>query len=134
MMAGRASADGQRQRQADRHRPCCVVSQTGERIMSATSMAGRPVADDLSRAASPDPYPSRFADTDELPAMLPRREPVVHARYQQRWDGPLDEVALSHYERDGFLWFEGFFSRERVEPFFEELSALSCDSKLMNSD
>ncbi|AJD47308.1 ectoine hydroxylase [Isoalcanivorax pacificus W11-5] len=102
--------------------------------MSATPTAGAPVMDDVSRPVPLDPYPSRFARAADLPAMFPRREPVVHARYQQRWDGPLDEVALSHYERDGFLWFEGFFSRERVEPFFDELLALSQDSELMDSD
>lgn len=39
-----------------------------------------------------DPYPTRLT---EYRAPLPRREPVVHARNQRRWEGPLDEVALS---------------------------------------
>ncbi|MDZ7826914.1 MAG: hypothetical protein U5R48_13985 [Gammaproteobacteria bacterium] len=43
---------------------------------------------------------------------------MIHARNQHRWAGPLDEVSLSRYERDGFLWFDGFFSQERVAPFF----------------
>ena len=78
-----------------------------------------------------DPYPSRLT---EYRAPLPRREPVVHSRNQRRWEGPLDEVALSRYERDGFLWFEGFFSRDRIEPFFEELKEMANDEALMRSD
>lgn len=63
-----------------------------------------------------------------------RNDPVVHARNQQRWEGPLGEEVLSRYERDGFLWFEGFFSQERIEPFFEELKAMAADEQLMASD
>lgn len=66
--------------------------------------------------------------------MFPRRNPVVHSRHQLRWDGPLDEGALSRYERDGFLWFEGFYSRERVEPFFDEIREMSEDKSLMESE
>ncbi len=65
--------------------------------------------------ANIDLYPTRSGHPRP---MLPRRDPVVHARNQRRWDGPLSEEALSRYERDGFLWFEGFFSMERVAPFF----------------
>ncbi|MDW7746982.1 ectoine hydroxylase [Halomonas sp.] len=78
-----------------------------------------------------DPYPTRLT---EYRAPLPRRDPVVHARNQRRWEGPLDEVALSRYERDGFLWFDGFFSRDRIEPFFEELKAMANDESLMRSE
>lgn len=78
-----------------------------------------------------DPYPTRLT---EYRSPLPRREPVVHARNQRRWEGPLDEVALSRYERDGFLWFDGFFSRDRIEPFFEELKEMANDEALMRSE
>ncbi|MGM0693369.1 MAG: ectoine hydroxylase [Pseudomonadota bacterium] len=78
-----------------------------------------------------DPYPTRLT---EYRAPLPRREPVVHSRNQRRWEGPLDEVALSRYERDGFLWFDGFFSRDRIEPFFEELKEMANDEALMRSE
>lgn len=78
-----------------------------------------------------DPYPSRI---DERSGFIRRMDPVVHARTDRRWDGPLDEVALSRYERDGFLWFNGFFSRERVEPFFDELREMAADRELMSSD
>ena len=77
------------------------------------------------------PSPSRLT---EYRAPLPRREPVVHSRNQHRWAGPLDEVSLSRYERDGFLWFEGFFSRDHIEPFFDELKEMANDESLMRSD
>ena len=103
--------------------------------MSSTFVGRQSQRPDASAPVEPaDPSPSRFAEASELPAMFPRRGPVVHARVPQRWQGPLDEEALSRYERDGFLWFEGFFSRERVEPFFDELSAMASDSALMKSD
>lgn len=78
-----------------------------------------------------DLYPSRL---NEKKPMQRRLDPVVHSRHKARWDGPLDEESLSRYERDGFLWFEGFFSRERVEPFFDELRDIAADEALMASD
>lgn len=78
-----------------------------------------------------DPFPTRLESERD---MFPRLDPVVHSRNQDRWDGPLGEEALSRYERDGFLWFEGFFSRERVAPFFGELKELAADKALMDSD
>jgi len=80
---------------------------------------------------SEDLFPTRHEQHHDR---FPRLDPVVHARNQARWEGPLDEVALSHYERDGFLWFEGFFSQERMRPFFDELKELAKDSELMKSD
>lgn len=79
-----------------------------------------------------DLYPTRSLAGDTEPFV--RRDPVVHSRNQQRWEGPLGEEVLSRYERDGFLWFEGFFSQERIEPFFEELKAMAADDELMGSD
>jgi ectoine hydroxylase len=78
-----------------------------------------------------DPYPTRLR---ERRGFMRRQDPVVHARTGRRWDGPLDEVALSRYERDGFLWFQGFFSRERIASFFEELKAMARDDDLMRSE
>ncbi|MFP4138070.1 MAG: ectoine hydroxylase [Halomonas sp.] len=78
-----------------------------------------------------DPYPTRLK---EYRQPFTRLDPVVHARNQHRWEGPLDEVALSRYERDGFLWFEGFFSKERIEPFFDELRQMADDETLMRSE
>ncbi|GGD07952.1 ectoine hydroxylase [Halopseudomonas salina] len=78
-----------------------------------------------------DLYPSRLR---EAQPMVPRRDPVVHSRNQHRWNGPLDEVSLSRYERDGFLWFEGFFSEESMQPFFRELKDMAADPELMKSE
>lgn len=80
-----------------------------------------------------DPFPSRLKEGQGIDPFV-RMDPVVHARNQWRWDGPLDEVALSRYERDGFLWFEGFFSQERMQPFFKELKEMAEDTELMDSD
>ncbi len=78
-----------------------------------------------------DLYPTRL-DVNETP--FARKDPVVHARNQMRWEGPLDEVALSKYERDGFLWFKGFFSQDKVTPFFKELEDMARDPELMRSE
>lgn len=47
---------------------------------------------------------------------------------------PLDEVALSKYEWNGLLWFEGFFNQERMAPFFDELREMVQDKELLASD
>lgn len=80
---------------------------------------------------SDDMYPTRLKEPME-PFL--RKDPVVHARNEYRWSGPLDEEALSRYERDGFLWFNGFFSHDRVQPFFQELVDMAKDDELMSSD
>lgn len=82
-------------------------------------------------AQQSNPFPSRLKKS--MDPFL-RSDPVVHSRNQHRWEGPLDEVALSRYERDGFLWFEGFFNQERMMPFFEELKEMAKDKKLNESD
>ncbi len=83
-------------------------------------------------AAREDLYPTRSKASDTQPFV--RKDPVVHSPYQNRWNGPLGEEVLSRYERDGYLWFEGFFSDERIEPFFDELKRFSEDKEFMKSD
>ncbi|TVP61445.1 MAG: ectoine hydroxylase [Halomonadaceae bacterium] len=78
-----------------------------------------------------DLYPTRLK-TPQDP--FPRKDPIVHARNEHRWDGPLDEIALSQYERDGYLWFEGFFPYDRITPFFEELQEMQQDPEIMESE
>lgn len=73
-----------------------------------------------------DPFPTRL---EEKQPHFSRIDPIVHSRNEDRWEGPLAEESLSRYERDGFLWFKGFFSRERVEPFFDELRELGENKK-----
>lgn len=78
-----------------------------------------------------DPYPSRL---NEKRRMFQRLDPIIYSRNENRWNGPLDEVALSRYERDGFLWFKGFFSQEKILPFFDELQDMATDETLMKSE
>lgn len=80
---------------------------------------------------SEDLYPTRSRAGGARP--FARHDGVVHSRNQQRWAGPLGEEVLSRYERDGFLWFEGFFSPEHIQPFFGELKDMAADAELMNS-
>ncbi|HCE40406.1 MAG: ectoine hydroxylase [Alcanivorax sp.] len=80
---------------------------------------------------SEDLFPTRMEQDQKR---FTRLDPVIHARNQDRWSGPLGEEALSRYERDGFLWFEGFFSQERVRPFFDELKEMAKDTDLVKSD
>ena len=82
-------------------------------------------------SAREDLYPTRLQEARDP---IRRRDPVVHARNVYRWQGPLDEVALSRYERDGYLWFNGFFSYDRVAPFFDELKEMAQDAQLMRED
>ncbi|QCF26810.1 ectoine hydroxylase [Hydrocarboniclastica marina] len=78
-----------------------------------------------------DFYPSRL---DSPADRLRRTAPTVHAQGPKRWQGPLDEQSLARFERDGFLWFDGFFSRDRVTPFLDELQELAKDTALANSE
>lgn len=77
-----------------------------------------------------DIYPTRAGEKRPI---FPRQDPVIHARNQHRWDGPLGEEALSRFERDGFIWFEGFFSQERTEPFFDDLREMAQDPSWLDS-
>lgn len=77
-----------------------------------------------------DPYPTRLKEKRPI---FRRLDPLVYSRNERRWEGPLDEVALSRYERDGFLWFRGFFSQEKVAAFFDELRDMAGDETLMRS-
>jgi len=90
------------------------------------------MADTPSMADTKTPFPSRLEEGHGQDPFV-RLDPVVHSRNQWRWQGPLGEEALSRYERDGFLWFEGFFSQERMEPFFDELKEMAEDKSLMDS-
>ncbi len=80
---------------------------------------------------SRDTYPTR---NGKKQIIFPRQDPVIHSRNQQRWEGPLAEGAPANFERDGFLWFEGLFSQERVQPFIDDLQEMARDKQLMDSD
>ena len=78
-----------------------------------------------------DFYPTRL---DKPVERLRRTMPVVHSEGEKRWYGPLDEQSLARFERDGFLWLEGFFSKERVAPFLDELKEMASDASIANSE
>ncbi len=78
-----------------------------------------------------DPYPTRLRQRHKL---LQRADPVIHSPVSSRWNGPLDEACLSRYERDGFLWFESFFSQHSIEPFIEELREIEGSKEWMESE
>ncbi len=67
---------------------------------------------------SPDRYPSRVAPR---PARLDRLDPVV---WGAAGDGPLDEQALSSYERQGYLIMPALLDADEVAGFCAELSRL----------
>ncbi len=85
----------------------------------------------LATIARHDAYPTRL---DMAMAPFPRLCPVIHGNKETRLAGPLDAASLAQFDRDGFLWLEGFFSSEAVAPFFEELDALERDPALTESD
>ena len=63
-----------------------------------------------------DAFPSRLKESAERINPFIRIDPVVHSRNEFRWQGPLDEVALSRYERDGFVHLPGLFGPMELEP------------------
>lgn len=61
-----------------------------------------------------DLYPSRVSD--EV-AILERKDPVLYGR-----SGPLRSEQAEFYERNGYLFLEGFFSEQEVQAMRDELN------------
>ncbi|WP_440995290.1 ectoine hydroxylase [Arhodomonas sp. SL1] len=76
---------------------------------------------------SKDLYPTR---TEHRLETIPRLDPVIHTDGDRRWEGPLSEADVEAFERDGYLFFEGFFSPEEVASFREELRRLEATPEL----
>lgn len=84
-----------------------------------------------------DPYPSRVADpypsrVGGEPRVLPRLDPVIYGAR-----GPaaaLDAAAQRDYDRDGYLFFPGFFAADDVAPLQAELERLRQDPALARRD
>jgi ectoine hydroxylase len=74
-----------------------------------------------------DLYPSR---TLEKAPMFPRLDPVIHNQGAERLKGPLSEEELERFEREGFLFYPGFFNQEEIQACVEELARLSADPEL----
>jgi ectoine hydroxylase len=68
-----------------------------------------------------NPYPTR---TRHKIDMFPRLDPVV---YGDREGGVLSSRELEDYERDGFLFYPGFFDGDEIAACVEELKRLSAD-------
>ncbi|WP_274650626.1 ectoine hydroxylase [Paenibacillus humicola] len=66
-----------------------------------------------------DAYPSRVDDT---PSLLERKDPVVYSEWTK--DSPLSREQHDFYDRNGYLFLEGFFSPEEIAEWRQELRRL----------
>ncbi|MCU6708130.1 ectoine hydroxylase [Paenibacillus sp. J5C_2022] len=66
-----------------------------------------------------DAYPSRIA---EQPELLERKDPVVHSEWSQ--GAALTKEQSDFYDKNGYLFLEGFFSQEEIEAWRQELARL----------
>jgi ectoine hydroxylase len=66
-----------------------------------------------------DLYPSRV---DSNPVILERKDPVIYTKNPQ--EGLLDAEQLNFYQKNGYLFFEPFFSKEEVQELRNELKQL----------
>jgi ectoine hydroxylase len=78
-----------------------------------------------------DLFPTRL---ERKLGMFERIDPVVFSEGSQRRDGPLSEEQVREYEEKGFLSFEGFFGRQEMEAFIEELRDYEADEDLKLSE
>ena len=78
-----------------------------------------------------DFYPTR--NESEQP-IIPRQEPVIHSTGSQRTEGPLGKSQLDQFDRDGFLWFNGFFQPEEVDSFLGELVTMARDPEMRDRE
>ena len=75
-----------------------------------------------------DIYPTR---TREHVDMFPRLDPVIYGNADQ---GPLSREQVERYDRDGFLFFDGWLDDDAVRVFREELRRLSDNPTVRNSE
>lgn len=75
----------------------------------------------LATETGQDTYPSRVSDQ---PQILPRRDPVVYGRPAEEGGGPLSAEQLAEFERQGFLYFPGFFAPNELTACTAELDRL----------
>ncbi|MBO8172944.1 MAG: ectoine hydroxylase [Bacillaceae bacterium] len=73
-----------------------------------------------------DLYPSRVNDR---PRILERKDPVIFSAGDQLKQGPLDQEKLDFYEKNGYLFFEKFFSDDEVQKWRQELRNVWEESK-----
>lgn len=65
-----------------------------------------------------DLYPSRITGDLEI---IERKDPVVYANPKYMDEGPLQQKQVNDYEKNGYLFFERFFSEDEVQGMREEL-------------
>lgn len=78
-----------------------------------------------------DVYPTRLEDKR---AAFERLDPVVWSDEPARSKGPLSRDQVDFYERNGYLFFDSFFSPEEVRPFLDDLEDYGQDPNLKSRD
>lgn len=76
-----------------------------------------------------DVYPSRV---HAEPRILKRQDPVVHSEWTA--DAPLTQEQSDFYERNGYLFLEGFFDREELSRYQEEARRLQLTARESEKD
>lgn len=71
-----------------------------------------------------DEYPTRISE--EI-SFFKRRDPVIYSSNKKRSFGPLSRGQLASYERNGYLFFDSFFSPEEITPFLSDLEDYNKD-------
>ena len=71
-----------------------------------------------------DLYPTRRVDEQQVTG---RKDPVVYGTPDA---GPLSRDELQAYERNGYLFFPGFFDAGELAPYIEELHRLRASDEM----
>ncbi len=77
-----------------------------------------------------DLYPTRV---EGRASRMPRRDPIVY-RNDNRLPGPLSEGEVACFEKNGFLFFEVFYSPAEVDMFNRALGELCASPSVRESD
>ncbi len=83
-----------------------------------------------------DVYPTRLTDTRSYTEAewVERRDPVVYSPEPQKYQGPLSPEQVDFYDRNGYLFFDSFFSPDEVQPFLDNLKDYEQDANLKSRD
>lgn len=74
-----------------------------------------------------DDYPTRLGETM---APFERKDAVVYSSDKKVSEGPLSRGQLEAYRRNGYLFFDSFFSPEEIMPFLSDLDNYNKDASL----
>jgi len=78
-----------------------------------------------------DLFPTR---TERKLPFIERVDPVVFSDRRTSREGPLSSELLEQYDRDGFLFFESFFSQDEMNKFLEDLNDYGDDQDLKSKE